>query len=186
MDGHLPGQAIGGRGLPDWVNIELVGMRDTTLCLDVRRRLPLADNSVSRILAEHIVEHIDFREDIPAVFLDWHRVLQQGGVLRIVVPDARRYLQAYVDGTPGKWQELGWDVDNMPSDIHTSMHAVNHVFHQGGEHLFGYDFETLAWALRQAGFNAIEQVSYRVSRDPKLAIDQANHAPYSLYVEAVK
>ena len=66
------------------------------------------------------------------------------------------------------------------------MHVINHVFHQGGEHLFAYDFETLAWALQQAGFSTVNQMSYRTSRDPKLAIDQDNHAPYSLYVEAVK
>src|ERR1700730_5425126 len=74
----------GGRGLPDWVNIELVRMRDTTLCLDIRRRLPIADESVSRILAEHVLEHIDFRSDVPVVLRDWYSILRPGGVLRIV------------------------------------------------------------------------------------------------------
>jgi predicted SAM-dependent methyltransferase len=176
----------GGRGLPDWINIELVRMRDTTLCLDIRHRLPIADESVSRILAEHVLEHIDFRSDVPAVLRDWYRILRSGGVLRIIVPDARRFLQAYVADDPRHWRELGWDRDNLPGDIYTSMHIINHIFHQGGEHLFAYDTETLAWALRQAGFHIIEQMAFRVSRDPKLAIDQANHEPYSLYVEAVK
>ncbi len=45
----------GGKGIPGWVNIEMIPMRDTTLCLDIRHRLPLADDSVSRILAEHII-----------------------------------------------------------------------------------------------------------------------------------
>ncbi len=176
----------GGRGLPDWVNIEMIPMPDTTLCLDIRSPLPLADNSVARILAEHVVEHIEFRAGIPALFRDWHRVLQAGGVVRIIVPDARRFLQAYVHGAPDEWRELGWDIEKLPHDIYTPMNVINHIFHQDGEHYFAYDFETLAWALRQAGFNAIEQMSYGVSRDPKLAIDQPNHAPYSLYVEAVK
>jgi predicted SAM-dependent methyltransferase len=176
----------GGRGLPGWVNVELVRMRDTTLCLDVRRRLPFADGSVARLLAEHVVEHMDFRADVPAVFADWHRILKAGGVLRIIVPDAKRFLEAYVDGDASLWSALGWDLYDMPADIFTPMHIVNHVFHQSGEHLFGYDFETLAWALHQAGFRTVEQMSYRRSHDPDLAIDQENHAPYSLYVEAVK
>jgi predicted SAM-dependent methyltransferase len=176
----------GGRGLPGWINIELTPMRDTTLCLDVRRPLPLADGSVKRILAEHVVEHLDFRSDIPAVFRDWYRVLQPRGVVRIIVPDAGRFLKAYADADPIKWQHLGWDLNRLPSDIYTPMHVINHIFHQGGEHLFAYDFETMAWALRQAGFANVEQTGYKISRDPELAIDQEIHAPYSLYVEAMK
>lgn len=176
----------GGRGLPDWVNIELTPMRDTTLCLDMRRPMPLADGSVGRILAEHVVEHMDFRADVPEAFQEWHRLLKKGGVLRIVVPDARRFLEAYVLGDPAIWRDLGWDVDDLPDDIFTPMHVINHIFHQSGEHLFAYDFETLDWALRQAGFSIVKQMSFRRSHDPQLAIDQENHAPYSLYVEAIK
>jgi predicted SAM-dependent methyltransferase len=161
-------------------------MRDTTLCLDIRRRLPLTDGSVARILAEHVMEHIDFRGDVPAVLRDWYRMLQPGGVARIIVPDAKRFLQAYVFEDPKHWQNLGWDPQKMPDDIYTPMHIINHIFHQSGEHLFAYDFETLAWALRRAGFSKVEQQSYKTSRDPLLAIDQENHAPYSLYVEAIK
>lgn len=176
----------GGKGLAGWLNVELIRMRDTTLCLDVRRRLPLADSTVGRLFAEHVVEHMDFKSDIPRVLEDWHRVMQPGARLRIVVPDARRFAQAYCSGRNDLWRELGWDLEKLPSDIYTPMHVMNHIFHQGGEHLFAYDFETLAWILRRAGFHTIEQMSYRTSRDPKLAIDQPNHELYSLYVEAVK
>lgn len=176
----------GGTGLPGWVNVELAQLKDTTLCLDIRRPLPLADGSVARLLAEHVVEHLDYRGDIPRVFSDWHRILQLGGVLRIVVPDTKRFVEAYASGDRALWQGLGWDLAEMPDDIHTPMHVLNHIFHQGGEHLFGYDFETLSLALRRAGFKTVEQMSFRRSRDPQLEIDQANHAPYSLYVEAVR
>jgi len=176
----------GGKGQSGWVNVEIIPMQDTTLCLDVRRRLPLADDSVARLLAEHVVEHMDFRDDLPTVLRDWRRVLQPGGVIRIIVPDAGRFLRAYASADPTRWHDLGWNMERLPAGLYTPMHVINHVFHQGGEHLFAYDFETLAWALRQAGFSTVEQMSYRTSRDPTLAIDQANHAPYSLYVEAVK
>ena len=176
----------GGKGLPGWVNIELHRHHDTTLQLDIRHPLPLADNSVARILAEHVVEHIDFRQDIPRVLSDWHRILRPDGVLRIIVPDIKRMIEAYVSGDKARWLELGWDLEAMPGDIHTPMHILNHTFNQDSEHLFAYDFETLALVLRRAGFETIERMSYRRSRDPQLAIDQQYHAPYSLYVEAVK
>src|SRR5439155_20636351 len=51
---------------------------------------------------------------------------------------------------------------------------------------WGYDFETLAHRLRAAGFERIERAEYKISRDPELGQDREEHAPYSLYVEAVR
>lgn len=176
----------GGKGLPGWVNIEISRAKDTTLCLDIRRPLPLAEGSVARLICEHVIEHIDFQDDVPNVLSDWVRILKPGGVARIVVPDLRIYVEAYVAADPARWAALGWNIGKLPDDIYTPMHILNHAFHQGGEHLFGYDFETLAGALRRAGFSSVHQASFRKSIDPELAIDQENHAPYSLYVDAVK
>jgi predicted SAM-dependent methyltransferase len=176
----------GGRGLPDWINIELTTHRDTTLCLDIRRSLPLASNSVRRVLIEHVLEHVDFRSDVPQLLREFHRVLEPNGTLRIIVPDAERFLAAYTSRDPEAWRELGWDLTRLPYDIFTPMHVINHIFHQGGEHLFAYDFETLKFALQGAGFEKINRVGFRHSADPALAIDQEVHAPYSLYVEAIK
>ncbi len=177
----------GGRGLDGWINIDaMAGHGDLYIASDIRRSLPFRDGSVRRILAEHVIEHLDFRDDVPRVFAGFHRMLQPGGVVRIIVPDAARYMAAYVGKSAEDFKALGWDLANLPSDIHTPIHIVNHVFHQGGEHYFGWDFETMEWALRRAGFREVVRQSYRVSLDEKLAIDQPNHAPYSLYVEAVK
>lgn len=174
----------GGHGLPDWINIELRRHRDTTLCLDIRRPLPFSNGSVKRILIEHVLEHVDFREDVPRMLSDFYRVLEPGGILRIIVPDGGRFAKAYASNDSEAWHNLGWG--QLPPDIVTPMHALNHVFHQSGEHLFAYDFDTLSLVLRDMGFNKVEKTSFRQSRDPKLAIDQENHALYSLYVEAVK
>jgi predicted SAM-dependent methyltransferase len=175
----------GGKGQDGWVNIDICWHKDTTLRLDVRRRLPFATGSVRRLLAEHVVEHMDFKHDIPLVFAEFRRILEPHGTVRIIVPDAGRYLQAYASGDEKEWRSLGWDLNALPDDLVTPMHLINHVFHQGGEHLFGYDYATLEYALRNAGFQTVIKQQFGVSRDPLLAIDQANHRPYSLYVEAV-
>jgi predicted SAM-dependent methyltransferase len=177
----------GGRGLSGWINIDVRSHHaDQYIAFDLRRRLPFADRSVIRILAEHVIEHLDFRDDIPGVFAEFFRILEPEGTVRIIVPDAERYMQAYVHRSADEFKGLGWKLDALPDDIHTPIHIVNHVFHQGGEHNFGWDFETMAWALKRAGFKEVLRQSYQCSRDPELAIDQANHAPYSLYVEAVR
>lgn len=185
--GHSVNFGSGGRGLPGWINIDVrPHHEDQYICLDLRRCLPFSDSSVRRILAEHVIEHLDFRDDIPGVFREFHRILAPGGTVRVIVPDAERYMSAYVHRSRAEFETLGWKLDELPADIHTPIHIVNHVFHQGGEHFFGWDFETMDWALRQAGFGTVSRQSFRVSSDPDLAIDQENHAPYSLYVEAVK
>lgn len=176
----------GGRGLPGWINVELTRHHDTDLCLDIRQKLPFASGSVRRLLIEHVLEHVDFKTSVPRLLAEIHRVLEPGGAARIIVPDAERFLAAYVSKDADAWRALGWDVSRLPDDIRTPMHVVNHIFHQDGEHLFGYDFETLRLLLQDAGFAEIERRAYLGSSDPELAIDQSNHAPYSLYVEARK
>jgi predicted SAM-dependent methyltransferase len=176
----------GGMGKPGWVNVDAFEHPDTTFTQDLRSAIPLADGQVRRIFAEHVIEHLDFRDEVHFSLSELYRVLEPGGVLRVIVPDARRFIEAYLSGDNARWRELGWDLNAMPSDIYTPMHIINHTFHQDGEHKFGYDFETLAFALRRAGFREVVQQSFGQSLDPELAIDRAEHRPYSLYADARK
>ncbi|MFN8625556.1 MAG: methyltransferase domain-containing protein [Candidatus Binatia bacterium] len=177
----------GGRGINGWINIDArANHADLSFAYDIRRRLPFRDAQVKRILAEHVIEHLDFRDDVPQVFREFWRILEPGGTVRIVVPDAERFMSAYVKQSASEFQELGWDLEHLPSDIYTPAHIVNLVFHQNGEHLFGWDFTTLELALRKAGFPRVVKQSFEISLDPHLAIDQDQHRHYSLYVEAVK
>lgn len=137
----------GGKGLAGWINIDArPNHADIYIAYDMRRPLPFGDGQVRRIFAEHVVEHLDFRDDIPNVFREFHRVLEPGGVVRIVVPDAERFMAAYVSRSPAAFAALGWDLERLPADIHTPVHVINHIFHQNGEHLFGWDFETMRFA----------------------------------------
>jgi predicted SAM-dependent methyltransferase len=175
----------GGRGIAGWVNTDAVRHPgDQSFPCDVRRTLPFADCSVARILAEHVIEHLNFKLEVSRVLNEFFRVLEPGGMVRIIVPDGRRFVEAYLSNDSAHWGPLG--LVALPLDMPTPMAMLNHVFHQGGEHHFAYDFETLEWALRQAGFTNIHQSSFGVSSDPLLAIDRSEHAPYSLYAEAMK
>ena len=175
----------GGRGLPGWLNTDAVSHpADQTFACDIRLGIPLADGSVARIFAEHVFEHLNFRKEVPAVLREFHRVLQPGGMARIIVPDGRRFAEAYLVNDRAHWGALG--LDPLPADMPTPMAMLNHVFHQGGEHHFAYDYETLEWVLNEAGFADVRRSAYGKSADPLLAIDRQEHARYSLYVEAAK
>jgi predicted SAM-dependent methyltransferase len=175
----------GGRGLPGWLNTDAVGHpADQTFTCDVRRGVPLSDGSVARIFAEHVIEHLNFKTEVPAVLREFYRVLQSGGIARIIVPDGRRFAEAYLVNDSTHWAALGFEP--LPADMPTPMAMLNHVFHQGGEHHFAYDYETLEWVLKKAGFADVCRSAYGKSADPRLAIDRQEHAQYSLYVEAMK
>lgn len=169
-----------------WINVDAFPLPGVFLPLDIRRPLPFQSAQFKRVFAEHVIEHIDFRDNIDPLFRELHRILQPGGWLRVVVPDGRRYIEAYVSGDHDQWKRLGWDLQNMPDDIYTPMHILNHVFHQDGEHHFAYDYETLAFALKRAGFDEVVCQEYGQSCDPQLVIDLPKHRDYSLYVDARK
>jgi predicted SAM-dependent methyltransferase len=111
--------------------------------------------------------------------------LQPGGILRVIVPDAGRFLEAYCSGSDAAFAQLGFPRP-FPGDLPTPMDVVNHIFHQWHEHRWGYDFETLAERLRTVGFQSIVQRGFGESSDPHMTADREQHKPYSLYVDAVK
>ena len=175
----------GGSGHKEWVNLDVRGHRqDASLAWDIRRALPFRDGQAAMVLAEHVVEHLEFHEDVPALFREVLRVLEPGGHFRIVVPDAERWARAYANRDAEAWADLGFP--ELPEGMATPMMLLNHCFHQSGEHQFGWDFETLEHVLRQAGFVDVQRCEFGRSAVEGLAIDLPNHAPYSLYVEAVK
>lgn len=170
--------------LPGFVNLDFHASRPEVIEYDCRWSLPFSDNTVSGIRVEHFFEHLETRQELPAFLADCHRVLGTSGVLRIVVPDAERYLRAYC-GDEDTFESLGVSTP-FPEDLPTRMDIVNHAFHQWHEHRWGYDFETLEHRLRQAGFSQVERMAFQHSLDEELAVDRDEHAPYSLYVDAVK
>lgn len=177
--------ACGPRPLKGFLNLDLHRLAPDVIPWDCRWDLPFADGSVRGLRAEHFLEHLEVREELPAFLRACRRVLRNGGVLRIIVPDAERYLQAYCRGDLSGFSELAVPVP-FPADLPTRMDVVNHVFHQLHEHRWGYDFETVAHRLYACGFERVERTGYRRSLDPLLAQDCENHAPYSLYVDAIK
>jgi len=64
------------------------------------------------------------------------------------------------------------------------MEVINAVMHQGQDHRFGYDFDTLARVLERVGFRHPRRCRFRDGIASEVCIDRAVHARESLYVEA--
>ena len=175
----------------DWVNVDLGGPPEV-FRWDCRRGLPFDSDSVDAIFAEHVFEHLD--PETGTKFLsDCRRCLRPGGVIRIVVPDAGRYIVLY----QGHWQglaavrPLSMDKDGyrdywLNRVYRTKMEFINEVFRQGSEHKYAYDDETLMLKFRDAGFKNVIRQSYGVSAMDGPVLDTPARGNESLYVEAIK
>ena len=181
----------GDAGKIGWVNIDAFKAKSVNCVYDARKRLPFSDNSVKCLFSEHFVEHLDYNEEVPYFITECYRVLKKGGVIRIIVPDAEKYIKAY---TKGGWDELVemkrlGDQRTDPCygfKYKTRMELINFVFRQWSEHRFAYDFETLEFVLKEGGFTEVKRQEVGKSFMPELLLDKAYRAPESLYIEAIK
>jgi len=187
LQGVLVNVGCGPFPLPGFVNIDLFRHAPEIIPWDCRWNLPCSDSSARGIRAEHFFEHLEPREEVPAFLADCLRVLEPGGVLRIIVPDCGRLLAAYCKGPHdlSGFHDLAVP-DPLPDDLPTRMDVISHAFHQWHEHRWGYDADSLMQRLKSAGFVDPRQTTFGVSLLDGLAADRDEHRPYSLYVEARK
>ena len=188
--GMLVQVGCGPHGREGWVNMDCFPGKKVNCLYDIRKNLPFDDGSVRGIYSEHVVEHLDYTEEIPVFLAECYRCLAPGGILRIIVPDAGRYLKAYAAGGWDEFVPLRPLVDGadrwFKHKYHTPMELVNAVFRQGPEHHFAYDAETLEFVLRHAGFENVKQRAFGSSADPVMCLDLADRATESLYMEAIR
>jgi predicted SAM-dependent methyltransferase len=87
----------GGHYHRDWINIDIAPAATDVIYHDLANEpLPFEDRSCAAVYHSHVFEHIP-PVAVPAFLHECHRVLADGGVLRIAVPDlegiAREYLK---------------------------------------------------------------------------------------------
>jgi predicted SAM-dependent methyltransferase len=172
-------------GQEGWTNFDLFPHESVTLPADCRFRIPLGDESCIGIHVEHFFEHLSPDDERVSFLRECRRCLAQDGILRVIVPDAEKYVRAYTERGWAAMNGLSAAGDVPERLFRTKMEALNHVFLQGGEHYGGYDARTLSLVLSRAGFRAIH-VAWRTGQFPGGCIDREHHRPYSLYFEALK
>jgi predicted SAM-dependent methyltransferase len=180
----------GGRALPGFVNVDAAPNPGVDCVWDCRASLPFADQSVRGIFSEHFFEHVSYEDEAPALLRECRRVLQPGGVLRLIVPDAGRYLHAYARGS---WDELAalrrLDSEHVDpwfqTRYSTPMELINAVFRQGTQHKFAYDADTLSHLLARHDLRP-SVCAFGRSQLPALVADSPDRESESLYVEGVR
>ncbi len=166
----------GEQGKAGWINVDSWAWPTVNCVCDCRKKLPFPNNSVKGILCEHFFEHLHYKEEAPYFLAECHRVLKPGGVMRIIVPDAGKYLEAYCQEG---WSDLSKlrRLDSEHTDFftgekyQTKMEVINEIFRQGFEHKYAYDYATLEFILSQAGFSTVQHQDFGKSFMEELCID---------------
>jgi len=88
----------GAHGRDGWVNIDAHSAKNVSLVCDARKRLPFLEGAVKGIFVSTFLSISTTQKRCPISWSSVVGVLCLGGVLRIIVPDAEKYLTAYVEG----------------------------------------------------------------------------------------
>lgn len=183
----------GRQRIPGWIGIDV---QQAELRANLRWGLPFADGAARFVYAAHFLEHLR-RAEATVLVAEIHRVLQEGGVLRLVVPDIGACMRAYArrdsaffDRPAAPWPGAEQGRTRLEQILDYAGAGAD-VTDLGG-HKSGYDFETIEALLRDAGFHLIERSGFNASQHPELRIDDRSPAAaasvegvhYSLFVEA--
>ena len=185
-----------GKGnLPGWINIDV---DPAPLALNVLWGLPFPDRSASHVFVSHMLEHLFFPRDVRFFLAELRRVVAPGGVVRIVVPDIGKCIEAYTSNDrlffASRRETWDWWPENATrlEDFLAYAGVGAEPAYLFEAHKYGYDLETLAKVLGEAGFEHVRQSAYMASDDPALRVDdvsavakaQYGEHHYSLFVEA--
>jgi SAM-dependent methyltransferase len=158
--------------------------------VDVRKGLPLVDETVDFIYTSHFIEHLTKTEGL-RLFRECYRVLKPGGWIRIVCPDLKLITRRYLEGNLNYVLFQVKHKADLSRAFITSLGLtdnrpfVERIFFPGSLHRSMYDYYSLASLLTESGFSICKRRRYREGITPD--IDLLDNRPEeSLYVEAQK
>jgi len=169
---------------PGWINVDKE-LRPGVYYADLANGIPLRDEAAKHINCEHFLEHLEY-STAKKFLRECFRVLEHGGTLRIILPDAEKYIHSYCANDLEFFDKLRY-LGGATEGLRTRVEVLNQMFRMGGVHLFAWDFETLSLHLREASFVEVRRSSYG-DVEPTLNIDGAEawRSLESLYVNARK
>ncbi len=135
------------------------------LLADATRRLPFAAGSVEVIYASHFLEHLS-RDDAGRFLREVRRLLQPGGIVRLVVPDLAAIVGLYSEALAGgddsaadSFFENLWVVDKGLARYPAWFRPLK-AFLRTDVHQWMYDAASLTARLSETGFVDIRPRGY--------------------------
>ncbi len=151
----------------NYINIDKYNDK-ADLRIDVCNLKRFRDNSVSEILASHILQHIP-RSLTKNALREWYRVLEDNGTIKIRVPNFELYLKQWLNSNSDYRYDLGL------------CHILGYE-REGYPHYNGFTPEKIKMLLTESGFdvyktNLIQHEYYK---------SNVKYFEFDIYVEAMK
>ena len=105
-----------------------------------------SDNSIDEIYACHLLEHFGRQGGVEKALAEWHRVLRQGGKLRVAVPDFEAIATEYMQN------------HNLKQLLGLLYGGQNYEYNF---HYMTFDFDLLKELLERIGFSNIQRYDWK-------------------------
>ena len=137
--------------------------------------IPLDENTCATIFCSHMFEHIPHVK-LESILLEFNRVLEKNGILRILTPDLKKIATAYVEKDEDFFKKSKNEDESLRTDLGFGGMFMNFIvspgqdtalfdrnlseFIAGYAHLYTYDFIMLKILLERTGFYSVEQKDF--------------------------
>jgi len=138
----------------------------TTIAGDAAN-IDLPDESCSVVFCSHVFEHIPHYR-LPIILSEINRILEPGGVFRILIPDLELLCKKYVEKDIDFFMKAKLEDENIRTDLGIGGMLMNFIVSPGQDtilldrnisefiggyaHIYSYDFEMLKIMLKRLGF----------------------------------
>ena len=134
----------GERYLEGYTHIDLADFEHIDYKMPVDNLSIFENNSIDEIYASHVIEYFD-RDEVKLLLKEWNRVLIDGGILRIAVPNFENLIKVY---------EMTGNIDNILGPLYGKRNATNEntIYHKTV-----YDKDSLTIVLQDATFREVKE-----------------------------
>ena len=139
---------IGGKQVkPPWKIFDIRPRAGVDFVGDCRDLSMFAGESVDRVYASHVYEHLSYLNELPSAFVEVHRILKPGGLFYVSVPDLEKLCRMFLK--PGNDGNRRFTIMRMMFGGQTHEHDFHKV---------GLTLEFMLHLLQQANFSQATRV----------------------------
>ena len=153
----------GKRYLEGYIHIDIADFEHIDHKIPVHNLSIFEDGSISEIYASHVIEYFD-RDEVLNLLAEWKRVLKEGGVLRVAVPNFEELINVY---------KISGNLDNIIGPLYGKWEVGegSTIYHKSV-----YDFKSLENILSSVGFKNINKWDWRTVFKDNLEFDDHSQA----------
>lgn len=154
---------------------------------DIVKGLPIKEGACKAIYSSHVLEHLSL-EDFRQALRNTHRLLQENGIFRLVMPDLEEYISRYLadegpDASTKFISSTGLGLESRPRTLMTILSSIL----GNSRHLWLWDFDATRMELERVGFREIRRAYFGDSSEPRFReVEEEDRWVDCLGVECLK